>query len=104
MKDSNCIFCNISEDKIILKNDLAFVISDKYPHSKGHVLIIPYRHYENYFDSTKEEQASINELINKLKENTDGKFNPSGYNINVNVGKAAGQVIMHSHVHLIPRY
>jgi diadenosine tetraphosphate (Ap4A) HIT family hydrolase len=104
MRDSNCIFCNIEEDKIILKNDLAFVINDKYPHSKGHILIIPVRHFENYFDITKDELTSINELLIKSRENIDSSFKPNGYNIGINVGKAAGQIIMHAHVHLIPRY
>lgn len=104
MKDPNCVFCNIEEDKIILKNDLAFVIYDKYPHSKGHVLIITFRHYENYFDSTKEEQTAIYELLDKAKKYIDEKYNPTGYNININVGRAAGQIVMHAHVHLIPRY
>ena len=104
MKDPDCIFCNIDENKYILKNDLSFAIHDKYPHSKGHLLIIPFRHYENYFDSTKEELDAMNELLELAKEYTDSKFNPAGYNININVGKAGGQIIMHAHIHLIPRY
>lgn len=104
MKDIECIFCSIPEDKIILKNDLAFVIDDKYPHSRGHVLIIPIRHFENYFDLTKEESASINELLLVAKSYLDEKHKPVAYNIGINIGKAAGQIIMHSHIHLIPRY
>lgn len=99
-----CIFCNIDKESIIQSNDLAFVINDKYPHSKGHVLIIPYRHYENYFDSTKDELEAFMDLIFKMKSFTDEKYRPEAYNISVNAGKKAGQIIMHSHIHLIPRY
>lgn len=99
-----CIFCNIDKESIIQSNDLAFVINDKYPHSKGHVLIIPYRHYENYFESTKDELEAFTDLLFKMKSFTDEKYNPEAYNISVNAGKKAGQIIMHSHIHLIPRY
>lgn len=100
----DCIFCNIDKANIIQSNELAFAINDKYPHSKGHVLIIPYRHYENYFDSKKEEFEAITDLINKMKVYLDEKYKPEAYNISVNAGKKAGQIIMHAHVHLIPRY
>lgn len=99
-----CVFCNIDPDNIILKNELAFVINDKFPHSKGHVLVIPVRHYENYFDSTEEEIEAMNQLLNEIKKQLDNKFSPTGYNVNVNAGKSAGQIVMHAHVHLIPRY
>ncbi|MBK8549989.1 MAG: HIT family protein [Ignavibacteria bacterium] len=104
MKQPDCIFCNIDESNIILKNNLAFVIKDKYPHSKGHVLIIPYEHTENYFDLSKEEQNAITDLLNETKKYCDKNFKPSGYNVSVNAGKSAGQVVMHAHMHLIPRY
>jgi diadenosine tetraphosphate (Ap4A) HIT family hydrolase len=104
MKNPNCVFCNIENDKIILKNDLSFVVNDKYPHSKGHVLIIPLNHVEDFFDLTEVEQKSMNELLKKAKLYTDNKYSPSAYNVNINVGKDAGQVVMHTHIHLIPRY
>lgn len=104
MKSSDCVFCNIEEDKIIMKNDMAFVINDKYPHSKGHVLIIPFNHNENYFDLTPEEKAEMSDLLNKAKEYADNQYHPSAYNVNLNVGKEAGQIVMHAHIHLIPRY
>lgn len=94
----------MTEDKIIMKNDLAFVIDDKFPHSKGHVLIIPVNHVENYFDLTMDEQNSMLELMNRVKEHLNNKYSPSAYNVSINIGKAAGQIVMHSHIHLIPRY
>lgn len=99
-----CIFCNIDKESIIKKNELAFAIKDKYPHSKGHVLIIPFRHYENYFDSRQNELEAFSDLLFKMKTYTDEKYKPVAYNVSVNAGKKAGQVIMHAHIHLIPRY
>ena len=104
MKQSDCIFCNIAQDIIILKNDLAFAINDKYPHSKGHLLIIPFEHKENYFDLDKNIRDGMNDLLIEAKKYCDEKYQPSGYNISVNIGSSAGQVVMHAHLHLIPRY
>ena len=50
----NCIFCEIKD--YILENDLAYAIFDKFPATKGHMLIIPKRHVSNFFDITKEER------------------------------------------------
>ena len=100
----DCIFCNIDKDKIILQNEFAFAVYDKYPHSKGHLLIIPFRHFESYFDASKEEQDAMTELLNKAKGLTDIELKPNAYNVNINCGSKAGQIIKHAHIHLIPRY
>jgi diadenosine tetraphosphate (Ap4A) HIT family hydrolase len=104
MKQSDCIFCSIASDKILLKNNSAFVINDKFPHTKGHLLIIPFDHIENYFDLDINVRNDITELLFASKKYCDVNFYPSGYNVVVNAGKIAGQVIMHTHLHLIPRY
>ncbi|SNZ06912.1 Diadenosine tetraphosphate (Ap4A) hydrolase [Persephonella hydrogeniphila] len=100
----DCPFCNPSEEDIVLKNELCYARFDKYPVNKGHMLIIPFRHFDNYFDTIKEEKLAILELIDKTKEFLDREYKPDGYNIGVNVGKPAGQTIMHVHIHIIPRY
>ena len=100
----SCIFCEYYIMKnYILENELAFAIYDKYPVSKGHVLVIPKRHYASYFDATPEELTAINELIIQIKEILD-ELKPDGYNIGINVGEAAGQTVFHLHIHVIPRY
>jgi diadenosine tetraphosphate (Ap4A) HIT family hydrolase len=57
-----------------------------------------------FFDMTGEEQADILGLLTRAQTLIEGEYSPDGYNIGVNVGKAAGQSRMHVHVHLIPRY
>jgi len=101
---NKCPFCNPLEEDIILKNELCYARFDKYPVNKGHLLIIPFRHFYNYFDATKEEKIAFLELIDEAKGYLDKNFKPDGYNIGVNVGETAGQTIMHVHIHLIPRY
>ena len=101
----SCMLGNyINTKKFIMENELAFAIYDKYPVNKGHVLIIPKRHFANYFDSTEEEIAAFYELIKKVKTLLDKDFRPDGYNIGININEAAGQTIFHLHIHLIPRY
>lgn len=100
----NCLFCNRDQLNIIAENELSFAIYDKYPVNTGHVLVIPKRHYSNFFDSTEDEIIAINELIHKCKGIIDSKYRPTGYNIGVNINESAGQTIMHLHIHIIPRY
>lgn len=98
----NCLFCNYKE--IIAENNLAFAICDKFPVNKGHALIIPKRHFSDFFEATQEEITAIYSLLSKVKSIIDKEYNPQGYNVGINVGEHAGQTIMHLHVHLIPRY
>ncbi len=101
-----CIFCEILKHQkyVVYENDLVFAIEDEYPVSKGHVLVIPKRHVSDYFELTKDEKIAIDEATMWLKETLDKMYHPDGYNIGVNCGEAAGQTVMHVHVHLIPRY
>jgi len=100
---NNCPFCNI-DDKILFQFKNAIVISDKYPVTKYHSLIIPKRHVESYFDLTPEEYADCMVLIKTSKKTLcELDKTISGFNIGVNDGADAGQTISHCHIHLIPR-
>jgi len=106
MKDPNnpCIFCKIRKEELQFENPLAYSSTDSYPVSKFHSLIVPKRHVETYFELTKDEIQSCNELILKTKEKILKEDSTvKGFNIGTNVGKSAGQSIMHCHIHLIPR-
>lgn len=100
----NCIFCSLPQQVIIAENDLAVAIYDKYPVNPGHTLIIPRRHYSSYFDITETELLALHRLILDVKRILDTNYKPDGYNIGVNVGGCAGQVIWHVHLHVIPRF
>jgi len=104
MGDVGCPFCNPAEEEIVLANDLCYARYDQYPASPGHLLLIPFRHVAGLFDATDAEQAALLALLREAKTFLDGQFHPDGYNIGVNVGTAAGQTVMHLHVHVIPRY
>ena len=104
MGDVGCPFCNPQKDEIVLANDLCYARYDRYPVSPGHLLLIPFHHVAGLFDATDDEQAALLALVREAKALLDERFRPDGYNVGVNVGKTAGQTVMHLHVHVIPRY
>nr|WP_153822551.1 DEAD/DEAH box helicase family protein [Polyangium spumosum] len=94
----------ISSSSWLASNALAFAVPDLYPVSPGHTLVIPRRLIATWFDATPEEQAAIFQLVDEVKRKIDAELSPDGYNIGINAGEAAGQTVMHMHVHVIPRY
>jgi diadenosine tetraphosphate (Ap4A) HIT family hydrolase len=104
-KPFSCPFCNPAREYIVLSNDLCYARWDINPVSRGHLLIIPFRHVSDFFDTTPKERNAIMDLAaGSSRAFLQEKFHPSGYNFGVNIGEAAGQVIGHVHFHLIPRY
>lgn len=90
--------------KLFSKQQQLWLFFDKFPVNKGHILVIPERHIENYFELSIREQQALWLVINHCKEKLTKHFNPDGFNIGINIGEYAGQSIFHSHIHLIPRY
>lgn len=100
----DCPFCNIDRKKIIAESELAFAVDDIHPVSKGHSLVIPKIHVENYFDLERVYQTACWDMVNQLKNILHTKFNPDGYNVGLNINRVAGQSVLHAHIHVIPRY
>jgi len=88
----------------VAANALAFAIRDLYPVSPGHTLVVAMRDVATWFEASREDKAAILELIDEVKARLDAEFHPDGYNVGFNAGEAAGQTVMHLHVHVIPRY
>ncbi len=88
----------------IASNALAFALPDGLPVSRGHTLVIPRRAVTTWFDASPEERAAIVALIDDVKRIVDQQHHPDGYTLVIDDGEAAGQTVMHLHVHLIPRY
>jgi len=100
----DCLFCAIPREQILIDGPIAVAARDSYPVSKGHTLIIPRRHVASFFETTDEERRAMLNLLDEVKTMLDREHKPDGYNIGVNNGVAAGQTVMHLHMHLIPRY
>ena len=104
MATTKCPFCNPLAEDIVARNDLCYALWDRFPVSRGHLLVIPFRHVPDYFSLTVGEKQAVLALLDVGKEIIEENFHPSGYNIGINVGEAAGQTVMHCHCHVIPRY
>ena len=102
---ADCIFCNKINCKVISTTKNFFIIRDtSYPVTKHHNLIITNRHVADFFELTKEEMVELDKILKNQKEELKKLDKDiSGFNVGVNIGKDAGQSIMHCHLHLIPR-
>lgn len=102
---NHCIFCNPYKNlKLITESATAYAMYDGYPASKGHALIVPKRHIANYFELPFKEQSACWFMVNKVQEILSKEFNPDGFNVGMNINRAAGQTQMHASIHIIPRY
>ena len=99
-----CPFCNPLAEDIVAKNNLCYALWDRSPVSRGHLLVIPFRHTPDFFSLSVEEKHALLALIDTGKGVIEENFQPAGYNIGTNVGEAGGQTVMHCHCHVIPRY
>ena len=88
----------------VASNALAFAIRDAFPVSPGHSLVVPFREVATWFDASADEKKAIFDLVDVVKRQLDEELRPQGYNVGFNAGAAAGQTVMHLHVHVIPRY
>jgi diadenosine tetraphosphate (Ap4A) HIT family hydrolase len=101
---SVCPFCKIEKSRLLFESELAYVILDNFPVNNGHMLVIPKKHDMDYFNLSIQEKEDLWNLVDKAIIYLTKTHKPDGVNIGINVGEAAGQTIMHCHIHLIPRY
>jgi len=106
-----CIFClpqhcDEDEDRLILhRSQHSFIIMNKYPYSNGHLMVAPYRHTIDLASLSAEEILDMHQLLVRCQAILQRTMNPQGFNIGVNLGRAAGAgVIDHLHMHIVPRW
>ena len=102
-----CLFCRIAAGEIpsekVLEDDRAFAFLDIRPLARGHVLVVPKRHAERFADMPPEDAAAVTRLAQRIIRRQGEALGAAGVTIAVNDGRAAGQEVMHVHVHLVPR-
>lgn len=98
------VFSNIPETEWLHSSQHFFIVPDKYPASSGHLLIISKEYRRDFFELTNEEKKELPDLITTAKKLIEKEHSPTGYNIGINCGTAAGQTVFHFHCHVIPRY
>ncbi len=108
MKNDNCIFCKLANGDIptrTLYEDQDYrVIMDASPATRGHALVIPKDHYENLYEIPEDVAAGAIKVAKRVGLVMKDKLGTAGLNLVQNNGEAAGQTVMHFHMHIIPRY
>lgn len=99
-------FGKIEPDRILALDDLFAVVSDKFPITPGHTLIIARRAVARFQELTSAEKARLLVWIDWTQQHLSStlKPTPDAYNFGLNDGPAAGQTMPQLHFHLIPRY
>lgn len=104
----DCIFCKIIKGEIpcskLYEDNEFFAFLDIAPINKGHTLIVPKIHCKNLLDFPKAEETDLVEFIKKVARAIIKATNADGFNLGLNNGEAAGQVVHHAHFHIIPRF
>lgn len=110
--DTGCVFCNIlnspasDEEKFILKRaGFNFVILNIYPYATGHLMIVPYEHIADLDKADKKTTDEMMDLTKCCQSAIGEIYSPQGFNMGLNIGKAAGAgVAGHFHMHILPRW
>ena len=104
----NCIFCKIANKeipgKIIYEDDICMAFMDLSQTTNGHTLVVPKKHFQNFLETDAKTLEHMIVVTNKVANQIVTKLNASGVNILTNVNEAAGQTVMHFHIHIIPPY
>ncbi len=104
----DCIFCKIVANEIpsskIYEDEDVVAFLDLHPSSKGHALVVPRIHTEDFLSTPDQELSKVIVKVKKIADGIVKATGAAGFNLNVNTKPAAGQVIFHLHFHIIPRY
>jgi len=110
-KDDRCVFCRALEandDKqtlIVHRAQKNFIILNRYPYTSGHVMIVPYAHSSDLVSTPPEVLTEMMVLAQRVQKALADTYHPEGYNIGMNLGRAAGAGITgHLHLHVLPRW
>ena len=106
-----CVFCVLLEagdpegDRILARDELAWVTLAKYPYNPGHLLILPVRHTGDPEDLSDAEQSAIDRMLRRSLRALREASGPQGFNVGLNLGRVAGAGIPeHLHWHVVPRW
>lgn len=106
MKD--CIFCKIVSGTIpaykIYEDKSALAFLDISPIAAGHAVVIPRVHAHTVFELTKQQNEALTNAVIKTMQRIQEVLQPDGFNTGWNHNTAAGQVVPHLHIHILPRY
>lgn len=104
----DCLFCKIANGTIssekVYEDEHTLAFLDIRPVNRGHTLVIPKAHHANIYDIPPQDFAAVMETVRMLAPHIKAAVGADGINIGMNNDDAAGQLIFHAHVHIIPRF
>jgi ATP adenylyltransferase len=110
-KQGGCVFCEVvatpdsSENLIVHRGALAYVILNRYPYTSGHVMIVPFEHRPNLEQLDAPTRAEMMELTSRATGVLRSIYNTQAFNVGLNIGEAAGAGVKeHVHIHVVPRW
>ena len=110
-REKGCVFCNRvkrksdRKDLILHRGKSCFIILNKYPYNPGHLMVVPNRHVSSLTELNRREHEEIFSLLARTEKAISRAMRPQGFNMGLNLGKAAGAGIDdHLHFHVIPRW
>ncbi len=105
---AECLFCKIIDGQVpaekVYEDDKIIAFLDINPVSQGHLLIVPKAHAQCLSQGSLEDALAVMRVIHSIAPKIMQALSATGYNLGMNEGEVAGQVVMHTHVHLMPRY
>lgn len=109
---SGCVFCKLRDDPdkdegnfVIHRASHNFIVLNIYPYISGHLLIVPYQHIGELDAAAKETTDELMDLTKRSQTALRDAYQPTGFNIGMNLGRSAGAgIVDHIHIHILPRW
>jgi histidine triad (HIT) family protein len=103
----NCVFCKIINNEIpaakVYEDDLVVAFLDLGPINYGHTLVIPKEHHESSATIPENVAGRMFRVGSRVGVALKRKLDYDAFNLHLADGTAAGQVVMHAHLHVVPR-
>jgi ATP adenylyltransferase len=111
-KPGRCVFCEIQADPskdrdnlVVYRGAHNYVVLNRYPYISGHLLLVPYAHIAELDAASKEITDELMDLTKRAQTILREVYQPSGFNMGMNLGTAAGAgIVDHFHIHFLPRW
>jgi ATP adenylyltransferase len=110
-QEDDCAFCSAlgqtdcSQNLILFRGRMAFVILNMFPYTSGHLMVVPVDHQPSLEQLSAENRGEMMELVTRCIEVLKDEYKPQGFNVGINIGTAAGAGIAeHVHIHIVPRW
>ena len=105
---NDCLFCKIINGEMpshkVYEDEDILAFLDINPVNPGHTLVVPKKHYENLYETPDEALAKLMAVVRKLAVSIRSGLNADGTNIEMHNDEISGQLISHTHIHIIPRF